>query len=85
MNETTMVLESLGLMLTGMGIVFSFLLLLVGILRAMSWAALKISPIAIEPEPMPAALAHGGADAAPVAVIAAAIARYRADHPGSRR
>jgi oxaloacetate decarboxylase (Na+ extruding) subunit gamma len=86
MSPTPMLMESLVIMLIGMTIVFCFLLLLVGILRVMSWVALRISPIAIEPAPMPSsALAAGGADAAPLAVIAAAIARYRADHTGSRR
>jgi oxaloacetate decarboxylase (Na+ extruding) subunit gamma len=83
--DTEMLIESLLFMLIGMGIVFSFLLLLVGILRVMSWAALKLAPIAIEPEPMLAGRAADGAEAVPTAVIAAAIARYRADHPGRRR
>jgi oxaloacetate decarboxylase (Na+ extruding) subunit gamma len=87
MSPTPMLIESLVIMLIGMTIVFSFLLLLVGILRVMSWAALRISPIAIEPEPMPssALVAAGGADAAPLAVIVAAVARYRADHVDRRR
>jgi oxaloacetate decarboxylase (Na+ extruding) subunit gamma len=86
MSPTPMLIESLVIMLIGMTIVYGFLLLLVGILRVMSWAALRISPIAIEPEPMrSSALAAGGADAPPLAVIVAAVARYRADHAGSRR
>ena len=86
MSESVLLLESLRLMAIGMGIVFAFLLLLVGILRGMSWVALRLSPIAIDPEPMPTARALTGMpDAPPVAVIAAAIARYRADHPGHRR
>jgi oxaloacetate decarboxylase gamma subunit len=82
MSETALLLESLRLMLIGMGIVFSFLLLLVGILRLMSWVALRLAPVSVAPEPMTSA---SGADAAPVAVIAAAIARYRAGRrTGSR-
>ncbi|NBC14973.1 MAG: sodium pump decarboxylase subunit gamma [Gammaproteobacteria bacterium] len=81
MSETVLLYESLRLMLIGMGIVFSFLLLLVGILRLMSWTALRLAPL---PQTEPAALsaAPGSGDGAPIAVIAAAIARYRA---GRRR
>ena len=72
-------MEGLRLMAIGMGIVFAFLLLLVGVLRAMSAAVLRISP-----EPL-ASGAGGGAgtptretdDVELVAVISAAIARYR--------
>ncbi len=79
MSETALLLESLRLMAIGMGIVFSFLLLLVGMLRLMSWAALRLAPVSAAPEPQ--ALAAGVApDAPPVAAIAAAIARYRAVH-----
>jgi oxaloacetate decarboxylase gamma subunit len=91
MTEPDLLLDSLRLMLIGMGIVFSFLLLLVGVLRSMSWVALKLAPIAAQPEPMPLGMGRSGAkttpapDAPPVAVIAAAIARYRTDHPGARR
>jgi oxaloacetate decarboxylase gamma subunit len=83
MSETDLLVESLRLMLIGMGIVFSFLLMLVGILRLMSWVALRLAPVSAAPEPMttPGSVATGP----PVAVIAAAIARYRARHRGSSR
>ncbi len=78
MNETDLVMESLRLMGIGMGIVFSFLLMLVGVLRVMSWAALKLAP----PEPHPLATPSSGLAATQdaddlIAVISAAIARYR--------
>jgi oxaloacetate decarboxylase gamma subunit len=78
MSETALLVESLRLMLIGMGIVFSFLLMLVGILRLMSWVALRLAPVSAAPEPMLTPTA--AATEPPVAVIAAAIARYRARH-----
>lgn len=77
MSETVLLFESLRLMLIGMGIVFSFLLLLVGILRVMSWAALRLAPLP-QTEPEAPAAAREIGDGPPIAVIAAAIARYRA-------
>ncbi|MGD8207350.1 MAG: OadG family protein [Thiohalocapsa sp.] len=76
-----MLTESLRLMGIGMGIVFTFLLLLVGILRAMSWLALRIAPA--EPQVPAATTAQEPLPVTPeaddlIAVIAAAIARYRA-------
>jgi oxaloacetate decarboxylase gamma subunit len=81
MSDTALLFESLRLMLIGMGIVFCFLLLLVGILRLVSWAALRLAPLPQTEPAIPAATA-GAADGPPIAVIAAAIARYRA---GRRR
>ena len=77
MIEDSLVIESLRLMAIGMGIVFSFLLLLVGILRSMSWVAQRLAPT--EPPPLaPAALAaQVGQPDELIAVISAAIARYR--------
>ncbi|MGD9298345.1 MAG: OadG family protein [Thiohalocapsa sp.] len=82
MSETALLFESLRLMLIGMGIVFCFLLLLVGILRVMSWVALRLAPLPqTEPAvPTPStgtAMGAGKGDEPPIAVIAAAIARYR--------
>jgi oxaloacetate decarboxylase gamma subunit len=84
MSETALLLESLRLMVIGMGIVFSFLLLLVGILRIMSRAALRLAPVSATPEPQ-TTTADAAADVPPIAVIAAAIARYRADRGRRRR
>jgi oxaloacetate decarboxylase gamma subunit len=81
MSETALLFESLRLMLIGMGIVFSFLLLLVGILRLMSWAALRLAPLP-QTHPVTPAAAPEIDTGPPIAVIAAAIARYRA---GRRR
>ncbi len=75
MTNADLLVESLRLMGIGMGIVFCFLLMLVGILRFMSWAAGRVAPALPEPEPM---LPAETTDAPPIAVIAAAIARYRA-------
>lgn len=75
-------IEGLRLMAVGMGIVFTFLLLLVGVLRVMSVAVLRFAPKEAPAPAEPPTSAHGpGSDAAPVAAIAAAVARYRRDHP----
>lgn len=81
MTETELLLESLSLMAIGMGIVFGFLLLLVGILRGMSAFALKIAPAEPHPAAAPAALHTPGSESDDViAVITAAVARYRRHH-----
>ena len=79
MNENDLVMESLRLMGIGMGIVFSFLMLLVGILRVMSWFALKIAPAETPPLAVPAASLGSATQEADdlIAVISASIARYR--------
>jgi oxaloacetate decarboxylase gamma subunit len=83
MSNADLVVESLRLMGIGMGIVFCFLLLLVAILRLMSWAAGRISPALPEPELI---LPPDTGSGPPIAVITAAIARYRAArHGGSDR
>lgn len=79
MPVTELLLDGLRLMAIGMGIVFLFLLLLIGILRLLSGAVSRFAP-----EP-PATIAHPPLageiqDPERIAVIAAAIARYRADH-----
>ncbi len=79
MSEMTLLAESLRLLLIGMGIVFSFLLLLVGILRLMSWLALRLAPM---PQAGPLSPPVADTDGPPIAAIAAAVARYRA---GRRR
>jgi oxaloacetate decarboxylase gamma subunit len=82
MPETQLINESLILMAIGMGIVFSFLLLLVVLLRAMSWVAARLGPALPEPSAAASAAAplpEQGADEPLIAVIGAAIARYRAD------
>ncbi len=44
MNESALLIESLSLMVIGMGIVYGFLLLLVGALRLMSSLILRLAP-----------------------------------------
>jgi len=81
MTEMQLIGESLRLMAIGMGIVFTFLLTLVVLLRAMSFLALRIGPA--EPEPAaapPATVPVSGFDDDIVAVISAAIAHWRAGH-----
>lgn len=79
MNESNLMMESLQLMAIGMGIVFSFLLLLVVVLRLMSWVALRVAPA----EPHPRATSLVSPEGQPddlIAVISAAVAQYRARH-----
>ncbi|WP_462319795.1 OadG family protein [Halochromatium sp.] len=80
MLHTTLIIESLSLMAIGMGTVFSFLLLLVLLLKGMSWLAEKLAPSAAVAPLSPAQVSGGGqtADAELIAVISAAVARYRA-------
>ncbi|MBK5929560.1 OadG family protein [Halochromatium salexigens] len=79
MLDTTLVKESLSLMAIGMGTVFSFLLLLVLLLRIMSWLAHRLSPL--EAQTLPATpmapMTEQAADAELIAVITAAVTRYR--------
>ncbi|SDY18350.1 oxaloacetate decarboxylase, gamma subunit [Allochromatium warmingii] len=80
MTDSTLLLESVMLMLIGMGIVFSFLLLLVGIVRLMSVLLQRFVPVIPAPQsPASAPLTSAIADDL-IAVIAAAIARYRSRH-----
>lgn len=79
MLDTNLIKESLSLMAIGMGTVFSFLLLLVLLLRVMSWLSHRLSPMDAQPLPsMPVAPMIGQAgDAELIAVITAAVTRYR--------
>lgn len=89
MPVSTMLLEGVRLMVIGMGIVYAFLLLLVGILRLLSQAIQRWAP---EPPPATATGAGPGPGRSGagvnaeipgelLAVIAAAVSRYRRDHP----
>ena len=87
--ETGLIGESLRLLVIGMTIVFSFLMLLVACLRLMSWAAARLAPADLH-DPSAGVfgsdgqrdgMAPGAADGDLIAVITAAIARYRARHP----
>lgn len=88
MPVSTMLLEGVRLMVIGMGIVYAFLLLLVGILRLLSQAIQRWAP---EPPPATATGAGPGPGRSGagvnaeipgelLAVIAAAVSRYRRDH-----
>ncbi len=81
MFDTDLIREALILMAIGMGTVFSFLLLLVLLLRSMSWLARRLSPAdadMLAATPMAPPVTGPAADAELIAVIAAALARYRA-------
>lgn len=78
MPITDLLTTGVELMLLGMGIVFGFLILLVFTLKLMSWLAGRfLSPQM--PAPAPAAVQPAAADANLIAVISAAVARYRHD------
>lgn len=75
--------EGLRLMAIGMSIVFSFLLLLVGVLTLMSRLVMRYAP---EPGSLattggaPLPLSEGPHDEELAAVIAAAVTKYRVNH-----
>lgn len=93
MPLSDMLLEGVRLMVIGMGIVYAFLLLLVGVLRVLSLGVQRWAPQALAAPPSEAptgtgpALPWGQAAEPPtlpgeiLAVIAAAVSRYRHDHP----
>jgi oxaloacetate decarboxylase gamma subunit len=85
MPFTELLLEGLRLMVIGMGIVFAFLLLLVFVLRLMSKMALRVAPEAPVSSLRPAGMAQEQpppeSNSELVAVISAAIARYRNNRP----
>lgn len=79
MPITDLLMTGVQLMLLGMGSVFGFLVLLVFVLKGMSWGAGRFHT----PEP-PASAAPGmqptPVDTTVIAAISAAVARYRASH-----
>ncbi|EIC19985.1 OadG family protein [Thiorhodovibrio frisius] len=86
--DTQMMGEGLRLMLIGMSIVFGFLMLLVVLLRGMSWLATRLAPADLHDGAAGSvAVAAGTGVGAPaaetelIAVLAAAVARYRARQP----
>jgi len=69
--------EGLTLMLLGMGIVFTFLALLVLTMYGMSWLAQRLAPARVDrPVAVVPRVANSDADEL-VAVVSAAIHRYR--------
>lgn len=75
--DNNLVLQGVELMLLGMGIVFSFLTVLVFTLRGMSWLADRLDS-GVAAESAAAAPINVSDNRQLVAVIAAAVARYRA-------
>ena len=79
---TNLLVQGVELMLLGMGIVFSFLAILVFTLRGMSWLADQLDAAPVS-QPSTAAAPIDVSDSRElVAVIAAAVARYRASRSG---
>ena len=77
MGLNALMMEGLHLMLVGMGIVFSFLVLLVGALKEMSWLAAKVGTTEHVPTATPFTPEPAPSEIDTIAVISAAIARYR--------
>lgn len=75
-----LLVEGLSLMFIGMGIVVSFLLVLVGVLVLMSKAVLRWAPDAPLGGGELAARPHVVDDRRLIAVISAAVTRYRKQH-----
>ncbi|MCG6966934.1 MAG: OadG family protein [Chromatiaceae bacterium] len=79
---TNLLVQGVELMLLGMGIVFSFLAILVFTLRGMSWLADRLDTAPVS-QPSTATAPIDVSDSRElVAVIAAAVARYRASRSG---
>jgi oxaloacetate decarboxylase gamma subunit len=74
-QDPSLLMEGVNLMLLGMGIVFAFLILLVFSMLAMSRLAARLDA---RRHPAPAAPVSGPEPAELVAVITAAVHRYRA-------
>lgn len=80
-----LLMSGVSLMVVGMGIVFIFLLALVFAMKAMSWLAMLISARQDSTETLAhlsagAALGQGEVRGDMIAVISAAVSRYRATH-----
>jgi oxaloacetate decarboxylase (Na+ extruding) subunit gamma len=80
-----LLIEGIWLMVIGLAIVFSFLLILVGMLALMSKAVLRWGPEDPLPESLPsvplaAPVPAAGGDHRLIAVIAAAIRQHRSRH-----
>ena len=80
MNESALLMESLWLLVMGMGIVYGFLLLLVGILRLMSATVRRLAPLETPTAAPVASPLPAGEPEDLLAVISAAVARYRQSH-----
>ncbi|WP_111412939.1 OadG family protein [Billgrantia lactosivorans] len=81
MQDKQLLLDGLALMGVGMGFVFVFLTILVLVTTLMSLIVRRLAPSPVPPAPVPAATSPGQADDAELmAVISAALHRYRRRH-----
>jgi oxaloacetate decarboxylase gamma subunit len=85
MPITDLLMTGINLMLIGMGIVFTFLFLLVFAMKGMSAFALHLTerygvPVQASTQPVIKGHGHEGVRGDLVAVIAAAVNSYRASH-----
>ncbi|MBF0455651.1 MAG: OadG family protein [Magnetococcales bacterium] len=79
MSITELISKGLELMVLGMGTVFVFLAVLVFTVTKMSELIQNYEKNLPQPEPKPSRGAVTSSD--PIAAIAAAVHRYRSDHP----
>ncbi|KAA0012069.1 sodium pump decarboxylase subunit gamma [Billgrantia pellis] len=81
MQDMQLLLDGLALMGVGMGFVFAFLTILVGVTALMSQVIRRLAPAPAQPAPIPAPASSDKADDAQVmAVLSAAVHRYRRRH-----
>lgn len=77
MNE--MLITGVELMITGMGIVFAFLAMLIVAVNLMSSAIQRFFPVQQLPQPVSPAITNGK-DPGVIAAITAAVTQYRKNH-----
>jgi oxaloacetate decarboxylase gamma subunit len=78
MAVSTLMMQGVQLLLIGMGIVFSFLILLVFAMKGMSWLAFRLGGHPEDaPAPAPSHSTGTSDDSTLIAVISAAVERYR--------
>jgi oxaloacetate decarboxylase (Na+ extruding) subunit gamma len=84
MPVTEMLMSGVNLMIIGMGIVFIFLLVLVFVMKGMSKLAVLLEPQgggeALSHQPAATTQGEDGMRGDLIAVIGAAVSRYRASH-----
>jgi len=79
-NMSELMSEAFGLMVVGMGFVFIFLAVLVVATTFMSKMVLKYAPAPEPKKPAAPAAPQASDDAQLLAVLSAAVAKYRSDH-----
>ena len=80
MEESQLLMEGLGLMVFGMGFVYVFLTLLVIATALMSRTVMRFTPVANQAERAKRLTVPASADEEIVAVMGAAVHRYRQRH-----